>query len=540
MGGRTLQRGDEVGGYIVERALGSGGSGQVYLVRNAEGAVAALKRVDAQHDEVAAERLRREVRALMAVRHPAVPRVLDAELDDDDTFVVFEYIEGECLADEVAARGPLEGEDLAHCAERIAGALEAAHAAGLVHRDVTPSNVMMSPAGAVLIDFGLSHRAEDSRLTREGLVSGTAGYVAPEVIDGAEPGADADRWAWAATMAFAMTGKAPYGTGNSAIRKTLQGKWAVPDLPGAEVLKAALDRKVEDRPGMRDVVAAMRGATTILPVETLAATAVMETSTGGTEVIELSDGGLTDDDDYADGDLTDEDLNDGVDEGWQTVDFDGQVFNDMVLPGRETLEGEPELAARRPVLVAAWAVAVAASAAVAPFASAAVVIVTALVARTVFRRDEALRIARARRGERRRDSVLHTLGVPWHLMRATVELLPSLLVAALIGTGVGLLAWYLVSIGAVATTTPDGQAWGHAIAIAAGVLAFEGALWWGLWSWTSREGTYRVAESLAPTNGVSGAWIVVAVIIFGSATLAVYVGADPWWWPLPAMPHTGG
>jgi len=540
MGGRTLQRGDEVGGYIVERALGSGGSGQVYLVRNAEGAVAALKRVDAQHDEVAAERLRREVRALMAVRHPAVPRVLDAELDDDDTFVVFEYIEGECLADEVAARGPLEGEDLAHCAERIAGALEAAHAAGLVHRDVTPSNVMMSPAGAVLIDFGLSHRAEDSRLTREGLVSGTAGYVAPEVIDGAEPGADADRWAWAATMAFAMTGKAPYGTGNSAIRKTLQGKWAVPDLPGAEVLKAALDRKVEDRPGMRDVVAAMRGATTILPVETLAATAVMETSTGGTEVIELSDGGLTDDDDYADGDLSDEDFNDGVDEGWQTVDFDGQVFNDMVLPGRETLEGEPELAARRPVLVAAWAVAVAASAAVAPFASAAVVIVTALVARTVFRRDEALRIARARRGERRRDSVLHTLGVPWHLMRATVELLPSLLVAALIGTGVGLLAWYLVSIGAVATTTPDGQAWGHAIAIAAGVLAFEGALWWGLWSWTSREGTYRVAESLAPTNGVSGAWIVVAVIIFGSATLAVYVGADPWWWPLPAMPHTGG
>ena len=540
MGGRTLQRGDEVGGYIVERALGSGGSGQVYLVRNAEGAVAALKRVDAQHDEVAAERLRREVRALMAVRHPAVPRVLDAELDDDDTFVVFEYIEGECLADEVAARGPLEGEDLAHCAERIAGALEAAHAAGLVHRDVTPSNVMMSPAGAVLIDFGLSHRAEDSRLTREGLVSGTAGYVAPEVIDGAEPGVDADRWAWAATMAFAMTGKAPYGTGNSAIRKTLQGKWAVPDLPGAEVLKAALDRKVEDRPGMRDVVAAMRGATTILPVETLAATAVMETSTGGTEVIELSDGGLTDDDDYADGDLSDEDFNDGVDEGWQTVDFDGQVFNDMVLPGRETLEGEPELAARRPVLVAAWAVAVAASAAVAPFASAAVVIVTALVARTVFRRDEALRIARARRGERRRDSVLHTLGVPWHLMRATVELLPSLLVAALIGTGVGLLAWYLVSIGAVATTTPDGQAWGHAIAIAAGVLAFEGALWWGLWSWTSREGTYRVAESLAPTNGVSGAWIVVAVIIFGSATLAVYVGADPWWWPLPAMPHTGG
>ncbi|NYI40550.1 serine/threonine-protein kinase [Demequina lutea] len=531
MAGRALHRGDEVGGYIVERPLGSGGSGQVYLVRNAEGAAVALKRVDAQHDEVAAERLRREVRALMAVRHPAVPRVLDAELEDDDTFVVFEFIEGECLADEVAARGPLEGEDLAYCAERIAGALEAAHAAGLVHRDVTPSNVMMSPAGAVLIDFGLSHRADDSRLTREGLVSGTAGYVAPEVIDGAEPGADADRWAWAATMAFAMTGKAPYGTGNSAIRKTLQGKWSVPDLPGAEVLAAALDRKVEERPGMRDIVAAMRGATAILPVEALAATAVMETSSDGTEVLavndpELNDGEFSDGDDFED--------------GWRTVDFDGHVLNDMVLPGRETLEGDLELAMRRPVLVAAWATAVAASAAVAPFAGAAVVIIAALVARTVFRRGEALRIARARRGERRRDSVLHTLGVPWHLIRAAAELLPSLIVAALIGTAVGALGWYLVSIGAVATSTPDGQGWGHAIAIAVGLLAFEGALWWGLWSWTTREGSYRVAESLAPTNGVSGAWIVVALIIFGSASLAVYVGADPWWWPLPAMPQSGG
>ncbi len=551
MAGRTLHRGDEVGGYIVQGPLGSGGSGQVYLVRNAEGALAALKRVDAQHDDVAVERLRREVRALMAVRHPAVPRVLDAELEDDDTFVVFEYIQGECLADEVAARGPLVGEDLAHCAERIAGALEAAHAAGLVHRDVTPSNVMMSPAGAVLIDFGLSHRSDDSRLTREGLVSGTAGYVAPEVIDGAEPGADADRWAWAATMAFAMTGKAPYGTGNGAIRKTLQGKWAVPKLPGAEVLAAALDRKVEERPGMRDIVAAMRGATTLLPVEVLAATAVMQTSVDGTEVLELGGAESPDAEVYADDGFegkdsdvdgsTDEESDSADAEGdVQIVDFDGQVFNDMVLPGRETLEGEPDLAMKRPVLVAAWAVAVAATAAVAPFAGAAVVIIAALVARTVFLRDEALRNARARRGERRRDSVLHTLGVPWHLIRAAVELLPSVLVAGLIGTGVGVLGWYLVSVGAVATGSPDGQAWGHAIAIAVGALAFQGALWWGLWSWTTREGSYRVAESLAPTNGVSGAWIVVAIIVFGSAALAVYVGADPWWWPLPAMPQSGG
>ncbi len=541
MAGRALRRGDEVGGYVVERPLGVGGSGQVYLVRDANGGYAALKRVEAHNDEVAAERLRREVRALMAVRHPAVPRVLDAELDDEDTFVVFEYIEGECLADEVAARGPLEGEDLAHCAERIAGALEASHAAGLVHRDVTPSNIMMSPAGAVLIDFGLSHRADDSRLTREGLVSGTAGYVAPEVIDGAEPGADADKWAWAATMAFAMTGKAPYGTGNAAIRKTLQGKWSVPALPGAEVLAAALDRKAEERPGMRDVVAAMRGATTILPIQPLAATAVMETSTNATDMFDIDHGDVGNAE-WPEGHEAYGEGFEGAEQDveWDAESFDGRVSNDMVLPGRETLEGEPELSMRRPVLVAAWSIAVAASAAVAPVVSTAVVIIAALTARTVFRRGEALRIARARRGERRRDAVLHTLGMPWHVVRAAVDMLPSLLAATVIGVGIGVLGWYLVSTGAVATRTPDGQAWGHAIAIVVGTLAFQSALWWGLWSWTTREGAYRVTESLAPTNGVSGAWIVVAIIVMGSASLAVYVGADPWWWPLPPMPYTEG
>jgi len=546
MASRTLNRGDDVGGYIVERALGTGGSGQVYLVRDSAGGFAALKRVDAHHDEIAAERLRREVSALMAVRHPAVPRVLDAELEDDDTFVVFEYIEGGCLADEVAAHGPLEGEVLAFFAERIAGALEAAHAAGLVHRDVTPSNIMMAPSGAVLIDFGLSHRTEDSRLTREGLVSGTAGYVAPEVIDGEEPGADADRWAWAATVAYAMTGKAPFGTGNAAIRKTLQGKWTVPSLPGADVLAAALDRRVEMRPGMRDVVAALRGATTVLPTPVLAATAVMEISEPqATDLLDVEDGpyedGQFEDGSVEDGAFDEQGLEYGAVPGeWEPGDSDGQVFNDMVLPGRDTLDGEPELSPRRPVLVAVWATAVAVGAALAPAIAVSVVIVASLVARTVFRRSEAIRIVRARRGERRRDSILHTLGMPWHVIRAAAELLPSLLVAAVIGAGVGTLGWYLVSSQAVASGTPDGQAWGHAAAIVIGTLAFQGALWWGLWSWTTREGAYRITESLAPTNGVSGAWIVVALIVLGSAALAVYVGADPWWWPLPPMPHTGG
>ncbi|WP_291379451.1 serine/threonine-protein kinase [Demequina sp.] len=533
MARRTLDPGASIGGYVVERPLGAGGSGQVYLVRDGAGLAAALKRVDAQHDEVAAERLRREVRALMAIRHPAVPRVRDAELEEDETFVVFEFIEGESLALEVAERGPLEGEDLAFCAERIAGALEAAHAAGLVHRDVTPSNVMMSPDGAVLIDFGLSHREDDDRLTREGLVSGTAGYVAPEVIDGAEPGTIADRWSWAATVAYAMTGDAPFGTGNSAIRRTLQGKWKVPDLPGADVLAAALDRDLEVRPGMRDVIAALRGATTVLPRESVPATTVMENSadgSGGTAVLPVdaasAQNGGDADDDWDDADAPESRFRDD--------------FEEFVLPTSEEVVEDVELSPRRPFLVAAWAIAASAGAMLAPVIAAAVITVTALVARTVFRRSEAIRQTRARRGERRMDALLHTVGVPWHVLRALVEMVPSLLAATVMGIGIGALGWWLVSSGAAASDAPDDQAWGHAIALAIGALAFIGALWWGLWSWKTREGAYRITEALAPTTGVSAAWIVVAFIVIASFAVAIYVGADPWWWPFPQMPQAAG
>lgn len=524
MASRTLHPGDHLGGYVVVRALGAGGSGQVYLVRDAEGAYAALKRVDAHEDPVAAERLRREVAALMAVRHPAVPRVLDAELEDEDTFVVFEYIEGQALAEHIATHGPLVGEELAHMAERVAGALEAAHAAGVVHRDVTPSNVMMSPEGAVLIDFGLSHREEDERLTREGLVSGTAGYVAPEVIDGEEPGAAADRWSWAATVAYAMTGKAPFGVGNSAIRKTLSGGWKYPDVVGAEVLAAALDKAPDARPGMRDVVAALRGATIALPVPGTPVTEVVDADAAADTVDGWDSAAAQDwDGESLEGAEYDEN---GVWIGDEGGDFVLKASSDLI---------DIEVSPRRPVLIGAWAVATAVAAALAPIIAAIVALLATLVARVVFRRSESLRVLRARRGDRWRGSVLYTVSLPWHVVRAFVELLPSIMTAALIGGGTAALGWRLVTIGAVAPTTEQGQEWGHAIALGLGALAFEAALWWGLWSWGTREGAYRALESIAPTRGVSAAWVSVAVIVAASVGAAVYVGADVWWWPLPPL-----
>ena len=175
----------------------------MYLVTDEGGGEAALKLVDTS-DAGARVRLSREVAALQALRHPAVPRVLDAELDDEDAFVVSEFIDGPSLSQHVRARGPLPSGQVAELASALAGALAAVHAAGVVHRDVTPANVLLGRTGPVLIDFGISHQFEDDRLTRTGLVSGTAGYVAPEVIDGGEPTAASDDWGLAATLAFAV------------------------------------------------------------------------------------------------------------------------------------------------------------------------------------------------------------------------------------------------------------------------------------------------------------------------------------------------
>ena len=134
-----------------------------------------------------------------------------------------------CLA-RSGTGGPLPPAQVAELAEALASALAAVHAAGVVHRDVTPANVLLGPAGPALIDFGLAHHHDDDRLTRTGLVSGTAGYVAPEVIDGAEPTAASDDWGLAATLAFAATGHAPFGTGMGAISATLAGD-VRPDVP---------------------------------------------------------------------------------------------------------------------------------------------------------------------------------------------------------------------------------------------------------------------------------------------------------------------
>lgn len=537
MAGVAREPGDEIGGYTVIETLGRGGSGAVYKVRDGGGDEAALKLVDAREDHVAARRLEREVHALQSLRHPAVPRVLDAELDGDETFVVFEYIPGVSLWQHVQDHGPLAGEELADFAERTASALEAVHASGVVHRDVTPSNIMMGPDGPVLIDFGLSHREHDERLTRDGLVSGTAGYVAPEVIDGAEPGPIADRWSWAATVAYTMTGQAPFGSGTGAISRTLEADVRLPDVPGADALRAALGRDVSGRPGTRDVVAALSGATTVLPRSSeelaptmvapgVAATAVLSADAPADQAVEPA---FTQVQPTSTGSPASAPSPPLSADPMPAADED-ELESD---PGEEPIEPAP----RHHLMIGAWMLAFAAAAALAPLVSAMVLVAGAILVRGVQRRAQALHVARQRRGQRRGDAALQTLGLPWHLLRAAGETVPAALVAVAAGGGVAALGWWLVSTYRVATDTVAGQTWGHAIALAVGGVVAALALWWGPWMGMTREGGHRVASALAPTRGVAVAWTVVALAGIAVVTLAVYLFAEPWWWPAPDLPQ---
>lgn len=524
--------GDSIGGYQVTGVLGRGGSGAVYRVVDDAQQPAALKLVDARADAVAATRLEREVAALQSLRHEAVPRVIDAELDGDETFVVFELVPGVSLFHYVQDHGPLIGDNLAAFAERMASALEAAHAAGVVHRDVTPSNVMMGPEGPVLIDFGLSHRQDDERLTRDGLVSGTAGYVAPEVIDGADPGPTADIWSWAATVAYAMSGTAPFGSGSKAIGRTLDCDLTLASVPGADAVAAALGRDISQRPGMRDVVAALRGATTILAPASVehavAPTAVMASAPSGTAFVH---GGR----EHA-ADAT---------ESWETVtsgSVDTGVRDEAHEGGEdgEFAEGEQYVAEdrvpRRRTVLVAWAIALACGAGIAPVVTFGAMVLFAILARTVYRRHHGLSTARSRKGVRRGDAVVHTIGLPWYLLRAAAESVPSLLLSAAVAVGTSATAWWGVSQHHFAATTPAAQDWGHAIALVAGGIVAIVMLAWGPLTTGTREGAHRVAHALAPTRPVATLWIIVAVIAMGVVVASTYLQADVWWWPLPPMP----
>ena len=220
----NLEAGSLVGGYTLISRLGSGTMGSVWRVRDDGGHQYAMKILrdslaeedasgERSRDQLTArERLRREAMALQKVRHPGVCGIVDMELDDALAFIVTELIDGKNLREDVRANGRYVGDDLERLGRKLIEAVKAVHAAGIVHRDIKPTNVMVSNTGPVLVDFGIAMGEGESHVTRTGLVMGTPGFIAPEIIDGAESDEMSDWWSVASVLAFAATGEPVFGT----------------------------------------------------------------------------------------------------------------------------------------------------------------------------------------------------------------------------------------------------------------------------------------------------------------------------------------
>ncbi len=199
------------GRYELVRRLGQGAMAAVDLARDVElERPVALKRLaeNLARDEDQRRRFLREARLAARLAHPNVVRVFDVGDDDGRPFIAMEYVEGETLAELVARRGPLPAAEAAALGTQMCAGLAAAHAAGLVHRDVKPQNLLLGTDGILKLgDFGIAAGHEGTRLTLAGTILGTAGYLAPEQARGEQVTAAADIYAVGAVLYELLTGE---------------------------------------------------------------------------------------------------------------------------------------------------------------------------------------------------------------------------------------------------------------------------------------------------------------------------------------------
>ena len=267
-----MDEGNELGGYRLIRRLGTGGAGTVWLAEDGGGTRVALK---VMHPALATSeesraRLEREVRTVNSVRSPFVAHIIDAEIDASQPFVVSEYVEGPTLA-EILSSGPIPLRGVAALSYHLASTIAAVHHANIIHRDIKPSNIICSSRGPVLLDFGIAMAVDDQHLTRTGLVSGSAGYTAPELLRGKPATKESDWWAWCATLLSCATGRAPFGKGDvmATMMRVIEGE---PDLAGlhpmvSDALGGGLSPNPDVRPSPSLIVAHLMSAVGWAPGE---------------------------------------------------------------------------------------------------------------------------------------------------------------------------------------------------------------------------------------------------------------------------------
>ncbi|MDI5980516.1 bifunctional serine/threonine-protein kinase/glutamate ABC transporter substrate-binding protein [Amycolatopsis magusensis] len=269
------------GRYRLGHALGEGGMGVVWRARDElldrEVALKELRHTtpfDPAAPDPAYQRMLREAMTAAQLRHPGIITVHDVVIDRDRPWIVMELVEGPSVAQLVAERGPLPQWQAAAIGRQVAVALAAAHARGIVHRDVKPANILLDGDRAVLTDFGIAAMSGATALTGTGQLIGSPQFMAPERINGQVAGPPSDLWSLGITLYFAVSGRSPFDGEDiqSAFAAVLTREPVpLPHVPALWPVIAALLRKnPADRPVGAQAIALLSAPPPAHPAETVA------------------------------------------------------------------------------------------------------------------------------------------------------------------------------------------------------------------------------------------------------------------------------
>ncbi|TNM41270.1 serine/threonine protein kinase [Nocardioides albidus] len=280
------------GRYTLQHEIGHGAHGAVWAAHDEIlGRTVALKRLGATagrgDDAIRAER---EARLAAQLGHAHVVAVYDLVTEASGAWLVMERVEGPALSD-VVRDAPLTPDEAARLLAPVADALAQAHALGIVHRDVKPSNILAGPEGAKLTDFGIARGSDDATLTRTGLVTGSPAYLAPEIATGGQATPASDVWSLGATLVHLLTGRPPYhrddlDNGPLAVVYRIAHE-DPPVVPDAGWLAPLLARTMAKDPKARPTMAEVRGhlARTVVAAEQTMAMPAVRASRRTTRVI---------------------------------------------------------------------------------------------------------------------------------------------------------------------------------------------------------------------------------------------------------------
>ena len=258
----------QVGPWTIHSRLGAGGMGVVFYASSPgyEGAALKVIRPGLLDAPATRDRFRREVAILRSVRDAHISEFLAADLESEPAWLAIEYVGGPTLRDEIAENGPLSEDEWWKLARGMAQALAVLDQHRITHRDLKPGNVILGEHGPELIDFGIAHPEDATSLTATGLVTGSPSWLSPEQATLEPTGPPSDIFALGSLLAYAATGRPPFGEGAS-VAVLMSIATREPDLVGIDPNRSALLQRMlakdpTRRPTARQVLDRLRGNTT--------------------------------------------------------------------------------------------------------------------------------------------------------------------------------------------------------------------------------------------------------------------------------------